>query len=592
MAASARSPRFEYLFKMSRQIEGLGRYFAAVFAINLLRRAVPLVIGFSSAYLISSVIAGDASAFDLLAMPIAALVILMAVLAYLDVLVAHEVAYRILGKLRDKAYDKVDELSPAAMEGSHSGDIVSVVVEDVDIFEQFYAHIAAQVIVAVLVPSLALVALGNIHLLLPAVMLPFVAALVCIPVRAAKAADEQGVFLRKAYGSMGASVVDGVQGIKDILSYQWQKSYFDAFSKVSSEYHAIQYRYALRSSDEQRTFSLLASLGGLAVQVSAVVLVAQGAVDVVWLMPVFVLGSSVFAPLKEALALSSNYGLIIGAAKRVFDLLQKKPAVVDSGSLSKEDVFGNRPSKAVKVEFEDVGFAYPAGEDSESKAVLKELNFSVLPGETVALVGASGCGKTTVSRLLQRFWDADSGRVLLNGVDIKELRLSELRDLVAAVPQDTYVFNASVRENLRMANPDATMEQIEDAAEKACVDEFASCLPEGYETLIGERGSRLSGGEKQRLAIAQAFLRDAPIVVLDEISASLDSITERRINAAIERLKQQRTTLIIAHRISTIRSADRIVVMDDGRVAGTGTFDDLLESCSCFRRLVGEASGA
>lgn len=280
--------------------------------------------------------------------------------------------------------------------------------------------------------------------------------------------------------------------------------------------------------------------------------------------------------------MSGNYGLIFGAAKRVLGLFAMEPTVKDDG---KERLANLRD---VEVKFDNVKFTYPGTENEVNQPVLNGLSFSFKTGETVALVGVSGGGKTTAARLLQRFWDVDSGSISINGTDIRQFSLNTLREYVTVVPQEVYLFNMSVSDNLKLAKLDSTDEEVHIAARQAQAERFIERLPHGYGTVIGERGLRLSGGEKQRLSIAQAFLKDAPILVLDEASANLDAENERLINKAVQSLKQGRATLVIAHRISTIRSADRVVVIQDGQAVGNGTYDSLIKSCSYFKKLIGD----
>ena len=337
----------------------------------------------------------------------------------------------------------------------------------------------------------------------------------------------------------------------------------------------------------KRTIGRLGALAQTSVSFiigAAVLLVTSGQIPALWLMPVFVLSSAIFTPILDALSMSTNYGLIFGAAQRVLGLFAEKPLVRDEGK-RRLDMRGT----AVEVRFEDVCFTYPAAKGGEpNPPVLNGLSFSFRTGETVALVGASGGGKSTAARLLQRFWDVDGGRISINGTDVRELTLENLRDIVTVVPQEVYLFNMSVAENLRLARLSATDAEIREAARRARAEEFIEKLPKGYDTVIGERGLRLSGGEKQRLSIAQAFLKNAPVLVLDEASANLDAENERLINHAVEHLKQGRATLVIAHRISTIRAADRIVMVENGRVAGEGTYAQLMEGCPEFRKLMGD----
>jgi ATP-binding cassette subfamily B protein len=247
------------------------------------------------------------------------------------------------------------------------------------------------------------------------------------------------------------------------------------------------------------------------------------------------------------------------------------------------------PAEKTVVQFDGVSFTYPDGEDGAvNPPVLDRTSFSFATGETVALVGASGSGKTTIARLIQRFWDVQGGNITINGLDIRELSLSALRTAVTVVPQEVYLFNISVEDNLRLAKADAAKEEIVLACQQAQADGFIRNLPQGYDTVLGERGMRLSGGEKQRLSIAQAVLKDAPVLVLDEASANLDAENESLINQAINHLKKGRATLVIAHRISTIRSADRIVVLQNGRVLAQGGYAALMRDCPYFRQLIGE----
>jgi ATP-binding cassette subfamily B protein len=235
-----------------------------------------------------------------------------------------------------------------------------------------------------------------------------------------------------------------------------------------------------------------------------------------------------------------------------------------------------------EIGFENVVFHYPARPETSA---LDGVDLHVAPGETVALVGPSGAGKTTILQLLLRFYDPQSGRVTIDGIDISTLARADFRRSIALVPQDPVIFGDTARENIRFGRPEATDAEVEAAARAAAAHDFLAALPKGYDTYVGERGVMLSGGQKQRIAIARAILRDAPILLLDEATSALDAESERAVQEAVERLSRGRTTLVVAHRLATVKKADRIVVFDRGRIAATGTHDDLVAQGGLYARL-------
>ena len=235
-----------------------------------------------------------------------------------------------------------------------------------------------------------------------------------------------------------------------------------------------------------------------------------------------------------------------------------------------------------EVTFDDVRFAYPSRPET---AALQGVSFRVEPGETVALVGPSGAGKTTVLQLLQRFFDPDSGKVMLDGVNLQDVTRNDFRRAIALVPQEPVIFAASARDNIRFGRPDASDAEVEAAAQAAAAHAFLSALPDGYDTFVGERGVMLSGGQKQRIAIARAILRDAPVLLLDEATSALDAESERAVQDAVEALSESRTTIVVAHRLATVKKADRILVFEAGRIVATGSHDDLVAEGGLYARL-------
>jgi len=575
--------RLKYALELSRHIKGFGGYLTLAILCNMAFKLLPLLTSLTVSYMVGSVIDGQTGNVAGMVIAVGVLVLLTSLFSYLDVQVSHDMAYRILAQLRNQCYDKLDALAPAALVGERSGDLLSIILGDVETLEWFYAHTIGQLIVAVAVPLAALVFMGVHAWVLPIVVLPFIAVMIWIPRHSARLSDDQGAEVKRQTGTLNAIIIDGVQSLKDIISFRWQQAFFRKFMRVNDACEKASLDYAIRRGDESRAITVVMEAAVLATDIVIVLLTASGRLSVLWTLPMFVLSSAIYSPIQEALAMSTNYGLIFGAAERVLGLFAMKPLVEDRGSTRLDR------TEHTEVRFIDVHFAYPeAGSGEASTPVLNGLDFSFKTGESVALVGASGCGKSTAARLLQRFWDVDAGSIEINGKDVRDLTLASLRETVTVVPQEVYLFNLSIRENLRLAKVDATDAEIQRAAELACADTFIQNLPDSYDTQIGESGLRLSGGERQRLAIVQAFLKDAPVLVLDEASANLDAENERLINRAVEALKKGRATLVIAHRLSTIRSADRVVFIRDGRAFAQGTYTELMESCPEFAALMGE----
>jgi ATP-binding cassette, subfamily B, bacterial len=515
-----------------------------------------------------------------------ALVPLAALLTWLESWLAHDLAYRLLAEMRIALYEKLDPLAPGYLLRRRTGDLVSAVTGDVETVEYFFAHTIAPAFVAVLVPGGVLVTLALIAWPLAVALLPFLILVGLSPWVARRAAERLGAQVRDELGLVNGHMVDSVQGLRTLVAFGQGPARLEEIATHGRHLSAVQLWFLRQQTVQGATIEALTGLGGLAVLATGAWLAGQGAMPATLLPLVTLLALTSFGPVTDVAKVTKQLAETLGSARRVFAVHDEPVTVLDGpGAALAPD--GPEGRRAPAVRFEGVSFAYGPGEPQ----ALRDVSFSIEPGQTVALVGRSGAGKTTTAHLLLRFWDPQQGRILLGGHALGAFRLDDLRAAVALVAQDTYLFNTTLRANLLLSRPEATDADLLAAADSANVADFVATLPEGYDTLVGERGLQLSGGQRQRLAIARAVLRDAPLLVLDEATSHLDAENERQVHAALDRLIRGRTTLVIAHRLSTIRNADRIVVLDGGTVAEQGTHDELLARGGVYAQLVGAQLG-
>jgi ABC-type multidrug transport system fused ATPase/permease subunit len=376
--------------------------------------------------------------------------------------------------------------------------------------------------------------------------------------------------------------VDSVQGLREVVAFSQGPLRLGEIVRHSEGLTALQLRYGKQLGFQSGTIEGIQAFGGLAVLTFGAYLVTQGNLTAAQLPIATMLAFTCFSPVAEIARVAKELANAFGSGRRVFAIHDERPVVADGHELPP-----GTPLLAA-IRFENVWFDYGPGEPQ----ALVDVSFEAQPGETIAIVGRSGAGKSTAAHLLMRFWDPQRGRILLGGRDLRDFTLDDLRARISFVSQDIYLFNTTIRENLRLANPAATDAEVEEAARKACAHEFILTLPDGYETIAGERGVSLSGGQRQRLAIARALLKRAPILILDEATSHLDAENERAVRAAIDELmggaaRRHGCTIVIAHRLSTVRDADRIVVLDRGRLAEQGTHAELLARNGPYAQLVG-----
>jgi ABC-type multidrug transport system fused ATPase/permease subunit len=543
-------------------------------------RLLVLACYLAQGYLLAAVLAGllVGQGIGEQAGPLVWLVVLVAVRAVLlwgSSVTAQLTGARTTELLRARAFRKLAELGPVHLTGARTGELREALVDGVESLERYYGSYLPALIAALVAPVSVVVLLAVQDIGLALLVAVFAAAALVLPQLWARPLKARAGERMTAYLGLGARFLDVLQGMPT-------SKLFGATARQRTELAETSERLIRRWNREMAVALVtggiyaLAITGGLvAAAVTAALRVASGDLAVGTMFLALFLAREALRPIGVLAGAFHQTYAANDAAARIQRLLDTPPLVPPSPAVP--PIRGLVPA----VSFDGVRFGY-----APDRPVLDDVGFEVPVGATVAVVGPSGSGKTTLVSLLMRFADPDGGAVRIGGRDLRELPVEQVRSMIALVAQDTYLFSGTVRENLLVARPGAVQEQIEAAARVAGLHDAVLALPDGYDTVLGERGTGLSGGQRQRLAIARAVLADAPILVLDEATASVDAATEAAIQAALDQVTAGRTTLVIAHRLSTVRHADRIVVLDGGRVAEIGRHDELLAAGGTYARLV------
>lgn len=462
----------------------------------------------------------------------------------------HYIAFKLLALIRDKVFGALRRLTPAKLEGRDRGNLITVITSDVELLEVFYAHTISPICIATLFGVVLVGFIGAHHWALGVLALvAYVTVGVILPLATSKASGSEGAAFRSASGDLATFVLDSLRGLPQILQYGCGDARMAELERRSAGLSAHEERLkrvAARNNALTGAVILLFDLCMLGA--SAALLGFDGC-----LICTLALMSS-FGPFVALSALGSTLQQTFAAGNRVLDILEEEPLVCD--------ITGEAPCGTFTgAGLEEVTFAY--GDET----VLRDVNMAIPQGRILGIQGPSGSGKSTICKLLMRFWEAGSGRVSVSGRDINRINTNDLRDLESYVTQETHLFHDSIAANLRIAKPDATPAQLEEACRKASVHDFIMSLPQGYDTPVGELGETLSGGERQRLGLARAFLREAPFMLLDEPTSNLDSLNEAMVLKALAEGRGERTVVLVSHRASTMGIADEVYRMDSGRVS-------------------------
>ena len=491
--------------------------------------------------------------------------VLIPITYYFEMFKGHDVAYHLLAILRTQMFGEIERLSPAKLTGERKGDIISTLMADVDTLEIFFAHMIAPIATAVVctVFSLTFIAVRAPSLAL--IVVPLYAYVgVISPMLIAKAGRGKGRQYRRDLGDLKSYILDSLRGLKEVLIFRNGQERLDNIDARGHRMNQLQLGIS-------RQNALLMSVPNFIIQLSRIIafavcgaMTAKNGLTPYNAIVLMLMVPSTFDPLTQLS--TSTTGLIqtFGAAERVFALIDEPAQVEDTGTLE-------FPEKIETVSFENVTFTYP-----ETKAkVLDDFSITVKGGENVGIMGQSGCGKTTMMHLLLRFYDPDEGVVKVNGTDIREFTLASLRRGISMMQQDTFLFNYSLANNIKLGKPEASDEEVIAAAKRASIHDLIMTLPEQYETRAGELGGRLSGGEKQRIGIARTLLKDSELMLFDEPTSSLDILNEKGLLKTIDENFADKTVLMISHRNSTLGACGRVCHISGGRIVGEDRADTM-----------------
>ncbi len=509
---------------------------------------------------------------------IGGLTLLRAALILAREVLAKRVAAAVKTRLRRRLFAHLLVLGPGYLDHTETGRVQSTLVDGVEALESYVGYYLPQAVVSVVVPICIVGVIVLLDPLIGAVVLAFALAVPLIPRIWDRILGEYGRRHWAAYSSLDAQFVDAMQGMVTLKALNASERRGEELRGASQALY--------RATMSQLSISMIrnglvgfAMSGGVALAVGiGSFQVVAGELGIAGLLVILFLSAECFRPLVELDTYWHAGYMGISASTGIFELLDSEPGVQDAAAGRS----GAAPPPGGAIALHNVTFGY----SRDARPALEDVSLEIREGEIVAIVGRSGAGKTTVASLLLRFFDPQEGRLTFGETDVRDVPLEDLRRCIGYVSQDTYLFYGSIEDNLRIGRPDATPEAIRGAAKKANIHSFIESLPDGYDTIVGERGATLSGGERQRIAIARALLKDAPVLILDEATSNLDGANEAAIRESVGLLTRGRTTIVIAHRLSSVVHADRIVVLHDGRVAESGRHGDLLARGGHYAKLV------
>ena len=483
--------------------------------------------------------------------------VLRGILHYVEQYCNHFIAFKLLAIIRHKVFAVLRKLCPAKLEERDKGNLISIITTDIELLEVFYAHTISPIAIATLTSVIMVIFIGRYHMLAGVLALAaYLIVGVAIPMWNGKRGSQKGMEFRTEFGELNSFVLDSLRGLDETIQDNQGEKRKGQMSERSRKLAGMQEDLS-QMEGSQRSFTnlmiLLASFGMLALTIH---LYGKGEIgfDGILTCTIAMMGS--FGPVVALSSLSNNLNQTLASGERVLSLLEEKPLVEEIPGESRSGAAGFTGAEASHVTF-----AY------EDETILDDYSLKLAPGKITGIHGASGSGKSTLLKLLMRFWDVNQGTISVDNKDVREIPTRHLRDMESYVTQETHLFHDSIANNIVIAKPGATREEIMAAAKKASIHDFIMTLPKGYDTEVGELGDTLSGGEKQRIGIARAFLHDSPLLLLDEPTSNLDSLNEGIILKSLKEDTTRRTVVLVSHRVSTMNVADVVYEMENGRLS-------------------------
>ncbi len=477
------------------------------------------------------------------------------VLHYIEQYCNHFIAFKLLAIIRHKVFAALRKLCPAKLEGQDKGNLISIITTDIELLEVFYAHTISPIAIAFVTCLIMVLFIGQYHIVCGLFALVAYGIVgVLIPMWNGKRGSQKGMEFRENFGELNSFVLDSLRGLDETIQYGQGKDRMKQMSECSQKLSTLQKSLSENEALQRSITNLVILFASLGMLFLTICLYEKDQIgfDGVLTCTVAMMGS--FGPVVALSSLSNNLNQTLASGERVLSLLEETPMVEEVVGESKDDLFTG-------AELKDVNFAY------EDETILENLSLKLEPGKITGIHGVSGSGKSTILKLLMRFWDVQKGSVLINDQNIKKLPTKQLRNMESYVTQETQLFHDSIANNIGLAKEDATREEIIEAAKKASIHDFIMTLPNGYDTEVGELGDTLSGGEKQRIGIARAFLHDSDLILLDEPTSNLDSLNEGIILKSLKESSQTKTVVLVSHRVSTMNVADVVFEMDKGRIS-------------------------